>query len=120
MIFSGNLPPIIIEKNSEVTFNLLGTSTIADSSSNELNGTIYISEGAKLNIIGNGTLNIFSNKKMAIKGENNSHLLINGININIFSVENNNSMIDIGGNFAFKDGVLNYKSMYGEKYDINC
>lgn len=120
MIYSGNLPPIIIEKDGDVTLNISGTSTLADSSSNELNATIYLSEGAKLNIIGNGTLNIFANKKMAIKGDNSSHLLIKGVNINIFSEENNESMIYVDGNFAFKDGVLNYKSMYGEKYDINC
>lgn len=120
MIYSGNLPPIIIEKNSKVTFNISGVCTIADSSSNELNGTIYLSEGAILKIIGNGTLNIFANKKMAIKGANSSNLLINGVNINIYSIENDESMIYVGGNFEFKDAIFNYKSIYGEKYNFNC
>jgi hypothetical protein len=57
---------------------------------------------------------------MAIKGANSSNLLINGVNINIYSIENDESMIYVGGNFEFKDAIFNYKSIYGEKYNFNC
>ena len=85
---TGKLTPLIIDNNCEVNLYLSGTSSLVDSSTNENGGIIYLREGAKLKISGQGTLNLMVNSLVAINGDNSTSLELNGGNIKIFSNEN--------------------------------
>lgn len=100
---------ILIKENCDVSLVLKGTNNLADTTNNENAGVIYLNEGAKLTISGDGILNIEPNKKMAINGTVSTSLIVNGGAINI----KNTKSINVGGIYlregiTFKNGEYNF------------
>lgn len=99
---------ILIEENKEVIVNLNGNSELIDTSSNQNDGVIYLNEEAKLIIEGEGTLNIYPNKHMAIFGVESSSLTVNNGTINIKSTANDVGGIYLSKEIIFNDGAYNF------------
>ena len=93
---------LLIEQNKIVSLVLTGESTLADTSSNQNEGVIYLNKEAKLIISGEGILNIQPNKCMAINGTESSSLTVNGGTINISS-----SALGVGGIYLRKEIIFN-------------
>ena len=96
---SGTLTPILVRAEQTLKLVLIEESTLQDSSTNENDGTIYLSKGASLIISGTGTLNINPYKLMAINGTDGTSLTVNdGPSINIKSTSSN-----VGGIYMRKE-----------------
>ena len=120
LLFSttGKSAPIIINENYKVSFVLQGMSTIIDSSENEKDAVIYLKKGASLNITGNGTLNIITNKLMAIKGDNSTSLILNNGTIKIFSTKTKAGGIYLKNNIEINNGNFFYEALSGKNPGI--
>ena len=118
LISSGKLTPLIINSDANVKLILEGTSTIIDSAENENDSVIFLRKGATLNITGNGTLNIITNKLMAIKGENSTSLILNNGTIKIFSTKTKAGGIYLKNNIEINNGNFFYEALSGKNPGI--
>ena len=94
---------IIIEENCQVDFILRGKSSLINSVVNENMGNIYLKEGAKLKIFGQGILDLIVNKFFGLYGESNSSLEIVEGTLKIISTENSVGGIYIDGDIYFNN-----------------
>ena len=117
---SSNTAPIIIGKESRVSIQLVGDSTLTDNENQENEtsddpllkdayegAAIKIKSGGVLKLFGTGTLNIEGNSKNGIKGSNNSYLEIHSGTYNITS---SNDGISIGESIIIHDGNITIQS----------
>ena len=104
---------IIIEENCQVDFILRGKSSLINSVVNENMGNIYLKEGAKLKIYGQGILNLIVNKFFGLYGESNSSLEIVEGTLKIISTENSVGGIYIDGDIYFNNHNFYYEALSG-------
>ena len=117
LINSNELTPIIISSNKEVELVLSGESTLQDSSTNSLDGVIYLQSGAKLTISSTGTLNINPNKFMAINGTTETSLIVNdGANIKITSSSKSVGGIYLRKGITFNNAIYTYSISSEKEY----
>ena len=114
LISSGKVAPLIIESSENVELVLEGTSTIIDSAENENDSVIFLKKGATLNITGNGTLNIITNRLMAIKGDNSTSFILNNATIKIFSTKSTAGGIYLKKDITINNGSFIYEAFYGK------
>ena len=106
--------PIIIEKNCQVEFILTGKSSLINSAVSENMGNIYLKEGAKLTISGQGTLNLIVNKFLGIYGEKSSSFEMREGTLKIISTENSVGGIHINGDIYFTNSNFYFEDISGE------
>ena len=117
---SGTLTPILVRAEQTLKLVLIGESTLQDSSTNENDGTIYLSKGASLIISGTGTLNINPYKLMAINGTDGTSLTVNdGPSINIKSTSSNVGGIYMRKEINFNNAKYTYSCTSGSKHAID-
>ena len=104
---------IIIEENCQVDFILRGKSSLINSVVNENMGNIYLKEGAKLKIYGQGILNLIVNKFFGLYSESNSSLEIVEGTLKIISTENSVGGIYIDGDIYFNNHNFYYEALSG-------
>ena len=114
LISSGKLTPLIIDSDANVKLILEGTSTIIDSAENENDSIIFLKKGATLSIEGKGTLNIITNKLMAIKGDNSTSLILENATIKIFSSKPTAGGIYLKKDIIIKNGSFIYEAFSGK------
>ena len=106
--------PIIIEKNCQVEFILTGKSSLINSAVSENMGNIYLKEGAKLTISGQGTLNLIVNKFLGIYGEKSSSFEMKEGTLKIISTENSVGGIHVNDDIYFTNSNFYFEDISGE------
>ena len=105
---------IIIEKNCQVEFILTGKSSLINSAVSENMGNIYLKEGAKLTISGQGTLNLIVNKFFGIYGEISSSFEMREGTLKIISTENSLGGIHVNDDIYFTNSNFYFEDISGE------
>ena len=120
IINSGTLTPILISENKAVKIALTSESLLADSATNENDGTIYLQKGASLTISGTGTLIITPNKLMAINGTEETSLIVNdGATIQIVSTLSTTGGIYMRKSITFNNAKIGYLAENGTLHAID-
>jgi len=120
LINSGLLTPILISENRAVEIALTSESLLADSETNENDGTIYLQKGASLTISGTGTLKITPNKLMAINGTEGTSLTVNGeATIQIVSTLTTTGGIYMRKSITFNNAKIGYNAEKGTHHAID-
>lgn len=118
---SSNTAPIIIGKESRVSIQIVGTSTLTDNENpeNETStdplladayegAAIKMKSGATLKLFGTGVLNIEGNSKNGIKGSTGTILEVNSGTYNITS---ENDGISMDNSIIIRNGLFHIDSM---------
>jgi hypothetical protein len=120
LINSGPLTPILISENKAVEIALTSESLLADSVTNENDGTIYLQKGASLTISGTGTLKITPNKLMAINGTEGTSLTVNDeATIQIVSTLTTTGGIYMRKSITFNNAKIGYNAEKGTHHAID-
>ena len=120
IINSWTLTPILISENKVVEISLTSESLLADSATNENDGTIYLQKGASLTISGAGTLKITPNKLMAINGTEGTSLTVNDeATIQIVSTLTTTGGIYLRKSITFNNAKIGYNAEKGTHHAID-
>ena len=80
--------PIVCNKNTEVTIEAVGTSTLTETGSSSEGAGIKAKGSSKLTLTGSGILNVVGNIKNGIKGAAETEIIVSDLTLNIDALNN--------------------------------